>query len=228
MVVEDVGEATADEPIVEWACWVEVTMSRQPVIHSALEDLGSAGEEVCAPVDSTLPMQNIRISCARFYSTTCFRAYSLHTLHSPQSIHRCQRLLTHPGLRSTPWVRSSDEVLAHFTAVVQHIVHTALVNRPTLYAIPALTGVSNNGGDRINKKLQAILGALVRQYPGAEGLVKAEIANLTSGRKKGGASSKNRKDSRPAKRKRVVKKENLGDESSEQDDGGDERDWESE
>ncbi|KAL1411521.1 hypothetical protein Q8F55_002482 [Vanrija albida] len=73
----------------------------------------------------------------------------------------------------------------HTLLVVRHVVASALAARPALYAQPGLSGVSNNGGDRINKKLQQVLGQLTKQFPGAEAVIKEEVAKHSSRGKTG-------------------------------------------
>ncbi|WOO80097.1 uncharacterized protein LOC62_03G003608 [Vanrija pseudolonga] len=75
--------------------------------------------------------------------------------------------------------------MEHTHRVVRHVVAAAFASRATLNADPHLSGVNNNGGDRINKKLQAVLGLLVRQFPQAGDVVKEEVARCSS-RGKGG------------------------------------------
>lgn len=69
----------------------------------------------------------------------------------------------------------------HQLAVLRSIVQSTLSSRSTIYASDDLAEVNNNGGDRINKKIQQILGKLVSTYPGAENMVKEEVGKMGRG-----------------------------------------------
>ncbi|WVQ67629.1 uncharacterized protein L199_005832 [Kwoniella botswanensis] len=66
----------------------------------------------------------------------------------------------------------------HNLALLRASISLLLNHRPDIYATPALRGVSENGGNRINQKLQQMLKKLCAAYPGAEGLVEEEIQYL--------------------------------------------------
>lgn len=57
-----------------------------------------------------------------------------------------------------------------------------MASRPALYALPELKPVSNNRGDRINKKLQQLLRKLEDAVPGAAGMVAQEVGKLGKSR----------------------------------------------
>jgi hypothetical protein len=87
------------------------------------------------------------------------------------------------------------------------MVIAILTSRSSIYASPDLTDWSGNGGDKINKKIQQLLNNLGTNIPGAEQVVKEEVAKLS---KKKGSPAKEKNGSTtpsPKKRKRVVKEE---------------------
>ncbi|GFZ43878.1 hypothetical protein JCM24511_01598 [Saitozyma sp. JCM 24511] len=75
----------------------------------------------------------------------------------------------------------------HTLHVLRGIISSTLASRPALYALPELKPVSNNRGDRINKKLQQLLRKLEDAVPGAAGMVAQEVGKLG---KRGSASPK--------------------------------------
>lgn len=93
------------------------------------------------------------------------------------------------------------------------MVATILISRSEIYTTPELAQWSSNGGNSINKKIQQLLTRFGKLIPGAEQIVKEEVANLTS-KKKSPAKEKN--ESPPKKRKRAVVKA---------EDGSDVDDW---
>ncbi|KAK8864444.1 hypothetical protein IAR55_001693 [Kwoniella newhampshirensis] len=92
----------------------------------------------------------------------------------------------------------------HTTALIRGMVVNILTNRSDLYKIPDLQGVSDNGGDRVNKKVMQILKKLCGQYPGAEQMVDEEVKKL-KGSKSG--SSSRAGPATPKKRKMGTKNE---------------------
>ena len=64
--------------------------------------------------------------------------------------------------------------------VYRNIIRIILSSRPEIYASPNLSEVNNNGGDRINKKVQQILKKMAdgSGLPGAGGMIQEEIAKL--------------------------------------------------
>ncbi|KAL1411522.1 hypothetical protein Q8F55_002483 [Vanrija albida] len=95
---------------------------------------------------------------------------------------------------------------AHTLRVVRHVVASSLAARSALYADTELADVNQKGGNRINTKLQQALNTFTKQFPGADGIVKEEVARLQAakgGNKSGGgapappADSKKRKAAAP-------------------------------
>ncbi|WWC70038.1 uncharacterized protein I206_103982 [Kwoniella pini CBS 10737] len=91
-----------------------------------------------------------------------------------------------------PW---GDE---HTIALLRTSIQILLLHRSDIYSNPSLIGVSDNGGNRINMKLQQILKKLCNTFPGAENLVVEEVNNLKEARSKNGNGSN---PSTPKKRK---------------------------
>ncbi|WVR07089.1 hypothetical protein IAU60_004128 [Kwoniella sp. DSM 27419] len=80
----------------------------------------------------------------------------------------------------------------HTEAMFRGIVTLVLNNRSSLYAIPQVSGVNGNGGDRINKKVQQVL-KKVCEGQGVPGLVDDELKNLKASKGGNGGSPKKRK-----------------------------------
>ncbi|WRT66418.1 uncharacterized protein IL334_003374 [Kwoniella shivajii] len=90
----------------------------------------------------------------------------------------------------------------HTREVIRGIIKSTLSNRSEIYSYPALSGVSDNGGDRINKKIQQILKKLCDTYPGFQGMVEEEVKNMAKGKSTGnGTPSPKKNGSTPKKRK---------------------------
>ncbi|RSH87307.1 hypothetical protein EHS25_003216 [Saitozyma podzolica] len=68
-------------------------------------------------------------------------------------------------LHREPW---TDD---HTLALLRSTVHLVLANRRDIYAPPSLHGVSYNGGNAINQKLQQMLRRFCAGYPGGQGVV---------------------------------------------------------
>ncbi|KAK6910078.1 hypothetical protein I203_104107 [Kwoniella mangroviensis CBS 8507] len=74
----------------------------------------------------------------------------------------------------------------HTAILLRGIIRQSLIHRSDIYQLPGLEGVSENGGDRINKKLQSILKKLSEKYPG---MVDEELKSLGRSRTKNGNSN---------------------------------------
>lgn len=85
---------------------------------------------------------------------------------------------------------------------MRHVVAASLASRATLYADPHLSGVNHNGGDRVNKKLQQVLGMLVRQFPEAGDMIKEEVARHSARGKAEGKRAREEGDAYPVKKER--------------------------
>ncbi|WOO80098.1 uncharacterized protein LOC62_03G003609 [Vanrija pseudolonga] len=71
----------------------------------------------------------------------------------------------------------------HSLGLVRHVVASALANRGALVSSPLFADVNSNYTYRynaINSKLKSALQGFCRQFPGAEEVVKEEIAKLSS------------------------------------------------
>ncbi|WVF71497.1 hypothetical protein IAT40_006303 [Kwoniella sp. CBS 6097] len=66
----------------------------------------------------------------------------------------------------------------HTRTVLRGMITQVLLHRSDIYAIPELSGVADNGGDRINKKIQQVLKKVCEGYPGANGLVEEVVKGL--------------------------------------------------
>ncbi|OCF36811.1 hypothetical protein I316_01407 [Kwoniella heveanensis BCC8398] len=66
----------------------------------------------------------------------------------------------------------------HTNIMLRGIITQVLIHRPDIYSIPELNGVSENGGDRINKKIQQALKKVCDGYPGAQGIVEDVVKGL--------------------------------------------------
>jgi hypothetical protein len=87
-------------------------------------------------------------------------------------------------------------------AVIRGIISNTLISRPTFYAIPELSNVANNRGDRINKKLQQVLKSMAAGV-GAEGMVAEELAKLGRTKKApGGGAGRGRASPATSKSKK--------------------------
>lgn len=85
------------------------------------------------------------------------------------------------------------------------MVRTLLESRSQIYATPDLAGVSDNGGNRINQKLQQVLKKLCTLYPGAEKCVEEEVE--ATKRSKSTGSGGNSAPKTPTPKKRKMKRE---------------------
>ena len=75
-----------------------------------------------------------------------------------------------------------------------------------------MADVANNGGDRINKKIQQMLGRFVAAYPGSEGLVKEEVARMSasrSGERKSGSEGGSPSKIKEGKKKPEIQEDEL-------------------
>ncbi|WWC94220.1 hypothetical protein V866_001060 [Kwoniella sp. B9012] len=77
----------------------------------------------------------------------------------------------------------------HNIALLRASISILLTHRPDIYATLALRGVSENGGNRINQKLQQMLKKLCATYSSAEGLVEEEIKHLKDSKAAGGGNN---------------------------------------
>ncbi|WWC62018.1 uncharacterized protein I303_104605 [Kwoniella dejecticola CBS 10117] len=98
-------------------------------------------------------------------------------------------------IEKEPWAEE------HTSALLQATINLVLAHRPELYATPELRGVSDNGGNRINQKLQQMLKKLCAAYPGAEGLVEAQIRSLKEAKANGSGGGQRSNPTTPKKRK---------------------------
>ncbi|WVW83959.1 hypothetical protein I302_105982 [Kwoniella bestiolae CBS 10118] len=85
-----------------------------------------------------------------------------------------------PKIEKEPW---TDD---HTITLLQTTINLVLTHRPDIYATQGLQGVSDNGGNRINQKLQQMLKKFCAMYPGAEGLVEEQIKLLKESKAGGG------------------------------------------
>ncbi|WWC89276.1 uncharacterized protein L201_004197 [Kwoniella dendrophila CBS 6074] len=106
----------------------------------------------------------------------------------------------------------------HTTEVIRAIIQTTLINRSTIYSLPSLQGVSDNGGDRINKKIQQILKKMCDSYPGSQGIVEEEVKNVSKNKNnsKTTPSPKNSPKKSPKNKKRKVEQEDEEDEKEDE------------
>ncbi|WVW83962.1 hypothetical protein I302_105985 [Kwoniella bestiolae CBS 10118] len=74
----------------------------------------------------------------------------------------------------------------HTAILIRGIIRHCLHHRSELYQLPGLEGVSDHGGDRINKKVQQILKKVCEIYPNVKaGVVEEEMKLLSNVRSKG-------------------------------------------
>ncbi|WWD17256.1 hypothetical protein CI109_101694 [Kwoniella shandongensis] len=82
----------------------------------------------------------------------------------------------------------------HTDALIRGMIAEILARRPDLYRLPELQGVSDNGGNRINQKIQQILKKMCALYPGTEQMVEEEVQKLKGNKAaSGGGTPKKRK-----------------------------------
>nr|XP_019011134.1 uncharacterized protein I206_04446 [Kwoniella pini CBS 10737]OCF49915.1 hypothetical protein I206_04446 [Kwoniella pini CBS 10737] len=70
----------------------------------------------------------------------------------------------------------------HTHELLRAIVRITLQNRPTIYATSILQEVNNNGGDRINKKIQQLLKKLCESQVGSQDIVGEEVKKIGKSR----------------------------------------------
>lgn len=90
--------------------------------------------------------------------------------------------------------------------LVRGIVGNVLSSRPELYALPGLSEVNGNGGDKINKQAQRMLRELAKQFAPGEDIVGEMVRSSPGKRKAGKVKSDGDEPTTPTKKPRASAK----------------------
>ncbi|KLT43983.1 hypothetical protein CC85DRAFT_326882 [Cutaneotrichosporon oleaginosum] len=89
----------------------------------------------------------------------------------------------------------------HDAIILRAVTASVLASRRTIYTTPGLEAVANNGGSRINQRVQQMLKKMCAAY-GLAGVVEEEVA-AASGKKEGAGRQSNGKGTGKGKKRKI-------------------------